>query len=714
MTQALLQKRMHLVALATVLALVAAMFVALQSVSAAPLGACKDVGATMMGVGDTCTIDATGGGAVTLTESLAAPTDGSADETPVIAADSSGTVTVTANAVGRETVKVAIADDTTTADEDESSEKTYSFSVRKITVSKIEFGSGEGADFVADTDGVFAAGTDVRVRVTISYPASAGGAITTTVSVPSTGLSLETTGGTSQRVSDTDTDAPTEATNGVSVASTTDFVLLTDGAPEREYTVTATASQGADATLVTSDKASATLTIGSAGNVVGSATLALGLRVGYDTPADATDDKPETGSDGAAGEVNLNLKVLNGIGNAVNASDVDEIRIVAPFGVVSYYSSGSFMEVTDNTIPGSALSKGSVLVQIGSKGERARAINVHAIVLGKVSGVATTDMVTLTFTGDADSMTIDDATKTLRNVNTEKDDDDNTVEDTIKLLVTATDKGGNAASPPAALSITIADPDGTAVGSDKIDASQATQDKSGKWYITLTNKGGTSAATALKTGDYTLTAKSGSIEDTATFTVAGAVATIAVEVNDMSPTDLGQILTVVATVADEDGSAAADDTPVTFDTSDEKVAKRIGTTGDVKVKDGSASATFVVTGPGLVVLTATSGGQSAAAVAKSTAGAPEPAPEPEPEPEPEPVHDASGLASQQLNSFTSWTASNSSTASMVFASLAGRGATSIQLWNGSTWLRYSMVDGAMVPGSIDFTINTGDVIYIGG
>ena len=151
-----------------------------------------------------------------------------------------------------------------------------------------------------------------------------------------------------------------------------------------------------------------------------------------------------------------------------------------------------------------------------------------------------------------------------------------------------------------------------------------------------------------------------------------------------------------------------------FDVSANTGLAAIGTGHSGKAtKNGAASVKFAVVGAGNSVVSAEAGDATGVIVIVSTAGIVEEEPEPEPEPAPE-VHDSSGLASQQLNSFTSWVAANSTTASQVFASLAGRGATSIQLWNGSAWLRYSMVDGAMVPGSIDFTIMTGDVIYIGG
>ena len=65
-----------------------------------------------------------------------------------------------------------------------------------------------------------------------------------------------------------------------------------------------------------------------------------------------------------------------------------------------------------------------------------------------------------------------------------------------------------------------------------------------------------------------------------------------------------------------------------------------------------------------------------------------------------------------MSGFTSWLAEGSTTASTLFDALSSDGATALHVWNGSTWVRYSVVDGAMVPGSVDFTIERGDVLFI--
>jgi len=65
-----------------------------------------------------------------------------------------------------------------------------------------------------------------------------------------------------------------------------------------------------------------------------------------------------------------------------------------------------------------------------------------------------------------------------------------------------------------------------------------------------------------------------------------------------------------------------------------------------------------------------------------------------------------------MSGFVSWLAEGSTNASTLFAALSDAGATAIHLWNGSAWVRYSVVDGSQVPGSVDFEVNRGDVLFI--
>ncbi len=691
-------------------ALVGAMFVAMGSVRAVSLNDCNPSAPTSMGIGDMCTV-AVGDGApqavVDVDSGATAPTKqdyvtSSNDE--IANVDDSGLVTA-GTTYGTATITVVdytAANATATPPVAESTKTTtYRVTTAKIAVTKIEFGAGEDGDFIADTDNVFKAGTDVVLRLTVSHANADGEDITTVVSVPTTGLSLKATaGGTTQRESDTDTTV--SVTAGQGSVTTTDFVLITDGAPDGEYEVTATASQGSDDTLVTSAKFPAKLRIGDAGDVVADATLELGLMEGP-SDGDATNDESETGSVGRTGNINLVLSVSNGIDNPARAADVDEIRVVAPFGDVKYYDgSGPEPVAADPKAMASKLMKGSLVINIASSGGKARTIDAYAIVLGKV-GVATTETVSLNFTGDAASVELEDATENLRSINL-KDE-----MDSIKLMVTAADSSGNTAAVPDPLTITVHDPDGkqlaTSGDSRKIDAERMAE--SGKTVIKVTNRSGNDADTALKVGEYTVKVTSGSIDDSAMFMVVGGADELSIEADNMAPSEIAERVVVTATVRSGD-QPVADGTVVTFmsrDTTGDSDSVLVPTMSETPgTKDGVATATYVVIGAGSAVVTATADGQVGVVVVESTAGMVEP--------EAMPEEEASVSCLSNLSGFSTWSCGVESSASEIFGLVSARGVTAIHLHNGTAWVRYSVVDGAMVPGSSDFMVTENDILYI--
>jgi hypothetical protein len=338
-------------------------------------------------------------------------------------------------------------------------------------------------------------------------------------------------------------------------------------------------------------------------------------------------------------------------------------------------------------------------------------VTVYALVLGP-GGAATTESIDLTFTGPADSIEVLDATEALRSVNVVNVDDDDvktTVEDTVKLQVTAIDTSGLDADPPTSgVALAITDADGKRVASTKISASQPAKSAAdGKFYITVTGKG--SAAAPLTAGEYTVTAKRAKLESSGTFVVAGAPDDVAVSADPGSSDIVGDIIIVTVVVNDADGNAVADGTSVTFDHSDNTGLAAIGTGHDGKdTKGGSASVKYAVVGAGTSVISATAGGATGVVVVSSTAGQAAPVEVVE-EPDPEPVD---GLSRTQLNNFASWSGEGSVSASELLAGISG--ASGVLYYDGDSWQRYGVLDGQVIPGSRDFTVRDGDVIWISG
>ena len=122
-----------------------------------------------------------------------------------------------------------------------------------------------------------------------------------------------------------------------------------------------------------------------------------------------------------------------------------------------------------------------------------------------------------------------------------------------------------------------------------------------------------------------------------------------------------------------------------------------------EVKGGTAAATFYVTGASGKSIVLVRSGDKTARVTVAIEGEPE---------EAMPEEEASVACLSNLAGFATWACGVESSASEIFGLVSGRGATALHLWNGSAWVRYSVVDGTMVPGSSDFMVAENDILYI--
>ena len=722
-------------ALAVMVALVGAMFVAMGSATAFEYGTCLDNSSTgnsdrvnYLTVGDSCTLThadtwtVSKDGIVELADDVSAE-DG---DVPGVMAKSAGTVTVTNPGTDPDT--------------------NYKFVVRAAPSIAIAF---------SDTDNVVASGTPVTVTVT-TMGISADHAVRLTAPAPTFIDAVDKNGdGDFDTATDLNGDGDTEDTNeeaeedevrdsstqfitapehadtdGLTTEKyTSTFRVSTAGVPAGEYTITASVPKTGNikaAALATTKK----LTVGDAGSAVATATLELGPREGQDTPKDATDDKAESGFDGASGEVNLLLTITNSLGSAANDADIQDITVIAPRGSVEFADStkaalGELDSLENQKIPATA-STNKMLLQIKSSDGQPRTIEVHVIALGRGSS-ATSNKVTVTFTGSLDSLSAGDASSTVlaydvvgnkKNSSDAKDagvdgesaddagdaDSGAAKRDQITFVVDATDSNGNTlVTPP--LTVAITNPDGGVVNKGLYDVSQS-GDLNNNVQIDID----TPITKALDTGDYQIKFSSGAKSSSSTFTVVKQTAAdgISVEADEMAPSKQGETVTVTAMLTDENGKPVADGTAVTFTSAGRNggndVAVRTGRSGDVGTKAGEAKATFVIVTFGPAIITATADDKSASTVLVSTAGAVEP--------EAMPEEEASVSCLSELSGFATWSCGVETDASEIFDMVSGRGVTAIHLWNGSTWVRYSVVDGAMVPGSSDFMVTKSDILYI--
>ena len=566
--------------------------------------------------------------------------------------------------------------------------------------------------FPLDSDGVVSDGTDVKVMIT-----KAGGAMLSSVTV-SGGLDLYTNDDNDTEDKTSDDKPGDQIGSRAGGTMTTLWVVIPKGTTAGEYTVAANGTESA-----TSDKkisASKMITVGDSGTNVTTASLTL-------SPLDA-DGMPTTvakaqstqrssaaaGGDAKTGTVYLSLAVLNSLDKASNPPFTVTISAAgANIDVMKVEKDDVLVQAAQSSQTGS-LTFDAMAANLTLKITKATpgAVSVSAIVVDKAGGgYDGSDLIDLTFTGASSAISLGDASGTLlmKSV-TSLDDDgkDTDKRDVISFSLGAVDKSGNATSIPD-VSFQVTDADGVNVPESKIAVSQGASTAGlPNAKITLETKAG--AATPLDNGEYTIkVSQSATITDTAMFTVVGVGTSVEVEASNMAPDSVGDTVEVTATVADADGNPVADGTKVMFTSSDQtadsdQVLAHVGDRGAQSTKGGMAKATFVAVGDGTSVITAIADGTTGVVVVDSTAGAVEP--------EAMPEEEASVSCLSNLSGFSTWSCGVESSASEIFELVSDRRATALHLWNGSAWVRYSVVEGNAIPGSSDFMVTKSDILYI--
>ena len=420
----------------------------------------------------------------------------------------------------------------------------------------------------------------------------------------------------------------------------------------------------------------------------------------------------------------LIVNVKNTMGNKPNVPEVTRVTFITPGAATD---SSSYATTASGSVNAFGDADGGVSQRHTVRKEKPGTIDVYAIVFGAGGAVATSNTLTLTFTGDATSILVEDAATTLHystvaDAKGDDDGDDNTEDSsaddnardpngtdttdppTIRLQVTATDGSGNTATvPTTGYSSTIKNADGDTVLSNKISVPSTAVVDGGQTYLVITGHG--TEAAKLAPGTYTIEVTNGTRKDSAMFVVSGGAGMISLEV-DSETVEVGQVVKVTAEVSDADGNAVIDNTEVTFEVAGALDLKLLGATNGMvtgKTKAGSASARALVskgTGSASFVVSV---GSIYETITVSTMAEEE---------EAMPEEEASVSCLSELSGFATWSCGVSADASEIFAMVSARGVSAIHLWNGSTWVRYSVVDDAMVPGSSDFMVTENDILYI--
>ena len=560
------------------------------------------------------------------------------------------------------------------------------------------------------------------------------------------------------------------AATGFADMDLTQKIVVPKGTPEGEYTITAriifdragednertTDTDEENAVLGSADDgdeeiiAEATLTVGDPGDAVSGATLSLGNEKEdnpYTTASELKEEKGVTEADG--GFIWLKLTSLNSLDAPSNGGDVSSVTVLGPGGALEIFKAGKYAsgKVVDHlgatrSDAGSALDDdansvsvddpetSTLFIKVGKADDEPGTVDVSAIIVGG-GGKADSETITVIFGGSGETLEIGEAIPVAKGAKTE-------------FSVNAMDSGGNDAS-IGQLTFRVTDADGDAVSGTHVfvehgrvgDSTTTTVDDDPNAHagiVTVGNK----AEPGVYTVAVTLAGASGSTTTT-TVTVAGAPSDVALvadpETGDAANQD---VIKVTATVSDENGAPAVDGTLVEFSIlgrslaaigpghapittrTEKQLINTAGpdeapefeertltiTEGGAKTKDGEVTVSFVVVGAGTAVVDATTEGGSASGVLRIRTSDTEATDSAMPEEE------ASVSCLSELSGFATWSCGVEADASEIFDMVSGRGVTALHLWNGSTWVRYSVVDGAMVPGSSDFMVTKSDILYI--
>ena len=441
-------------------------------------------------------------------------------------------------------------------------------------------------------------------------------------------------------------------------------------------------------------------------------TAALGplAAVGSPWPAQA---------DANGGKTKLQLRILNEGGKPSARNSVSSIVMRTNLGTLKSNIPDGEATNSDGCVGTGALTcqvqvsslnttnSGNIVFELmAPTNKKAGTAQVTGSVVNSRGEVLPIETLTVVFVGTASTISVSEPSSSILNVGTT---DDN--RDQLTLSVSAADSAGQRARvPTTSQNFTLRDPDNNRVSaSDSTinvewplqttgDSPTDARDAQGNLQARITV--GAAAASALKTGEYTLEIRAGGLRDSQTFIVAGEAANVAVvsSESDYAPNDQ---FTLTATVTNADGSTVPDGTEVTFSVGSEIAgqAKIVQLRAKTLTKNGEASATYVVIAQGRAWVTVTSGNGNGIWIDNvgQAAAPPEAA---------DPAAQLSGRAG-----LASYLGTADVQASELLRALGN--VTAIRLYRAGVWVLYGVVDARPLPGSEDFTITRGNVLWIG-
>ena len=440
----------------------------------------------------------------------------------------------------------------------------------------------------------------------------------------------------------------------------------------------------------------------------------------------------------------LLLRILNENGAASHAGSVAAVLIS---------SSAGNLGVGDETLKGEACERIScqldntkinaanadrLIITLGHDG-RAGSADVRATVFSTSGESFETSTVSIALAGPADSIAVAAPTSGVLNVDQSPPDNDGVASDDadnrdrLLLAVTALDAvGNNVALPAGARRGHVLDSDGNRVTSgvrvifphrptpgDAVTAADGnnapilTPTRAQQVRIDIDRP----ATNPLPSGEYTLQLWAGAKMAEQTFTVSGGPVADGISLSDPGAVGVGESFTVTATFNDASGVAVPNGTVVDWPEilSTGGAGTLVVQTGkDTRTRDGQASASFLAVNSGSVVVTAGADCRSVTASSGASvtrcnvsgvrlvniqaAAAPT-------------ANLLDGLSSRVPGGLSAWLGQERTSAAELFSALDG--VNSILIWINGEWVRYGVANGRQIPGSADFDINPGAVLWLG-
>ena len=392
----------------------------------------------------------------------------------------------------------------------------------------------------------------------------------------------------------------------------------------------------------------------------------------------------------------LTLSVLGEDGSPAEASDIAGIRITATEGTLDHRGCEEFgrrprsstCTMTSAAIAGFA--GGGTAAIDGLRlysGSQAVVSSVVATVDRVGGSLLSSDPVRVTFSGDVSRLMIDPPTSTLYH------DGSGDGRDILSLTLRGVDPTGRDVGVPT-VQLSVTDAAGRLVPSWRLAAEQDGD------RIDL------EVFEELDLGAYIVHAREGEITAQRAFVVSGRPALIALTLDQTGRLDPGDRVRVQGRVVDQHGADVADGTLVQLSIASipaSAAAVLFSPPGGSRIvtADGRFEASLFAITRGRALISARADAATARLDITTTAAPPA-----------GPGIDS--LSQQTPGDFASWRSTRRGRASELFADLATRGVASLMLWSGDHWFIYSERDGTPTPGSVDFQIESGDTLYLGG